>query len=263
MRAIKCVNEVGTDLFAVMQKKRLQSVAPFICGLGPIKGEQLMKQLSQESDLRMRKDLHKQRLMKRLVATNAVGFLRLNPRSSGRSGIHGFNVLDNTRIHPEFYRQVEKFAQQALEVDRADSQAVEDLMRDPSRIDILDLEAFAKVIEAKQGYMKNLLFFIANEIKRPYADVRGSYDDYAKIEFSSERLFYMLSGETPATLFRNLYIAATVVQKFEKPTGLVLKCKLENGLDAYIGRSHIDRAAGSELQPGMVVNGKIENIRFD
>ena len=111
--------------------------------------------------------------------------------------------------------------------------------------------------------MKNMFFFFANEIKRPFADVRGSYDDFAKIEFSTERLFFALSGESPATLFRNLYTTATVVQKFEKPTGLVLKCKLENGLDAYIGRSNIDRAAGEELQPGMVVNGKIENIRHD
>ena len=247
----------------MMQKKRLQSVVPFVSGLGPLMAEQFMKRLSREDEVRLRMDLYNKRVLQKKVFINAIAFLRFNPASSGRDSSRGYNVLDNTRIHPEHYNYVKSMARQALEVETNDSSVVEELMQDPGKIDVLDLDAFAKMLEARRGYMKNILFFIVNEIKHPHADVRGSYDDYAKTEFSTERLFYALSGESPVTLFKNLYTAATIVQKFDKPTGLMFKCKLENGLDAFISKSHIDKMVAEELQAGMVINGKIESVKHD
>ena len=109
-----------------------------------------------------------------------------------------FDVLDSTRIHPYFYPMAKRIALEAIDdVNNDQEDPVSILMRNPKRLQDLDLDDYAKHFRqrSKQN-MKVLIDLIVQEFTHPFQDPRAEFNTKLK----KEDLFYTLTKESKFSL---------------------------------------------------------------
>lgn len=164
---INRTNEVGIDLNMAVQNSLTVNLVQFICGLGPRKGQALLKILKQTNQrLENRTQLVTACHMGPKVFINCSGFIKIDTNSLGDSTEAYVEVLDGSRVHPETYEWARKMAVDALEYDDEDANpagALEEILESPERLKDLDLDAFAVELE-RQGKFY-IWFFVKHVIK--------------------------------------------------------------------------------------------------
>ncbi|KAJ1978574.1 Transcription elongation factor spt6 [Dimargaris verticillata] len=231
---VSVVNRVGVDVNQALQFPHRRAPLEYVAGLGPRKAAHILKRIEAESGqtLGSRADLIMHNAMTRVIFVNCASFLRVVPPD--------FDILDDTRIHPENYDLARKMATDALEVEVEDelddddnpSLHVEELMRsDPDKLNELLLEDYAQELEKQLNQPKlEVLRAIKRELQQPYADPRADFESP-----SPEEVFTMLTGETDTTLPEGGIVVATVHRVREK----VAICKIEPDIDAFLPISRV------------------------
>lgn len=205
-------NEVGVDVNLAVQNSLTSNLVQFVCGLGPRKGQALLKILKQTNQrLENRTQLVTHCHMGPRVFINCSGFIKIDTNSLGDSTETYVEVLDGSRVHPETYEWARKMAVDALEYDDEDDAnpagALEEILESPERLKDLDLDAFAVELE-RQGFGNKsiTLYDIRNELNSRYKDLRPPYRSPSR-----EELFEILAKETPTTFYVGKLVLATVI----------------------------------------------------
>lgn len=207
---INRTNEVGVDINLAVQNPLTINLVQYICGLGPRKGQALVKILKQTNQrLENRTQLVTSCHMGPKVFINCSGFIRIDTNSLGDSTESYVEVLDGSRVHPETYEWARKMAVDALEYDDDGANpagALEEILENPERLKDLDLDAFAVELE-KQGFGNKAitLYDIRDELECRYRDRRQSYQPPKQ-----EELFDILTKESADTLYQGKMIDAVV-----------------------------------------------------
>ncbi|XP_015435496.1 PREDICTED: transcription elongation factor SPT6-like [Dufourea novaeangliae] len=208
---INRVNEVGVDLNRAVQQPYTANLVQFVCGLGPRKSQSLIKILKQTNQrLENRTQLITACHMGPKVFVNCAGFIKIDTNSLGDSTEAYVEVLDGSRVHPETYEWARKMAVDALEYDDEDANpagALEEILESPERLKDLDLDAFAEELE-RQGFGNKCitLYDIRAELNSRYKDLRVPYQSP-----NTEKLFDILTKETPESFYVGKLVLATVV----------------------------------------------------
>lgn len=207
---INRTNEVGVDINLAVQNPLTLNLVQFICGLGPRKGQALIKILKQTNQrLENRTQLVTLCHMGPKVFINCSGFIKIDTNSLGDSTESYVEVLDGSRVHPETYEWARKMAVDALEYDDDGANpagALEEILESPERLKDLDLDAFAVELE-KQGFGNKgiTLYDIREELECRYRDKRVPYESP-----TNEQLFDMLTKESAETFFVGKMMSVTV-----------------------------------------------------
>lgn len=208
---INRTNEVGVDINLAVQNPLTMNLVQFICGLGPRKGQALIKILKQTNQrLENRTQLVTSCHMGPKVFINCSGFIKIDTNSLGDSTETYVEVLDGSRVHPETYEWARKMAVDALEYDDDGANpagALEEILESPERLKDLDLDAFAVELE-KQGFGNKgiTLYDIREELECRYRDKRVPYEPP-----TNEELFDMLTKESAETFYVGKMLSATVI----------------------------------------------------
>ncbi|KOC62723.1 Transcription elongation factor SPT6 [Habropoda laboriosa] len=217
---INRINEVGVDLNRAVQQPYTANLVQFVCGLGPRKSQALLKILKQTNQrLENRTQLITACHMGPKVFVNCAGFVKIDTNSLGDSTEAYVEVLDGSRVHPETYEWARKMAVDALEYDDEDANpagALEEILDSPERLKDLDLDAFAEELE-RQGFGNKCitLYDIRAELNSRYKDLRVPYQS-----LNTEKLFDVLTKETPESFYVGKLVLATVVGiSHRKPQG--------------------------------------------
>nr|CAI5827545.1 unnamed protein product [Callosobruchus analis] len=205
-------NEVGVDVNLAVQQAHKSNLVQFICGLGPRKGQALLRVLKQTNQrLENRTQLVTACHMGPKVFINCSGFIKIDTNSLGDSTEAYVEILDGSRVHPETYEWARKMAVDALEYDDDEGAnpagALEEILDAPERLKDLDLDAFAEELE-RQGFGNKsiTLYDIRAELNCRYKDLRQPYHSA-----NPEELFDMLTKETPETFYIGKLVTATVI----------------------------------------------------
>ena len=207
---INRTNEVGVDINLAVQNPLTINLVQFICGLGPRKGQALIKILKQTNQrLENRTQLVTACHLGPKVFINCSGFIKIDTNSLGDSTETYVEVLDGSRVHPETYEWARKMAVDALEYDDDGANpagALEEILESPERLKDLDLDAFAVELE-KQGFGNKgiTLYDIREELECRYRDKRVPYEKPDNI-----KLFDMLTKENDASFYVGKMLSATV-----------------------------------------------------
>jgi len=109
---------VGLDINLMVQNSRTINLLQYICGLGPRKGQALLKLLKQSNQrLENRTQLVTVCHLGPRVFINCSGFIKIDTSSLGDSTEAYVEVLDGSRVHPETYEWARKMAIDAMEYD--------------------------------------------------------------------------------------------------------------------------------------------------
>ncbi|XP_017852674.1 transcription elongation factor SPT6 isoform X2 [Drosophila busckii] len=217
---INRTSEVGLDINLMVQNSRTVNLLQYICGLGPRKGQALLKLLKQSNQrLENRTQLVTVCHLGPKVFINCSGFIKIDTSSLGDSTEAYVEVLDGSRVHPETYEWARKMAIDAMEYDDEETNpagALEEILESPERLKDLDLDAFAVELE-RQGFgSKSItLYDIRNELSCLYKDYRYAYQ-----KPSAEELFDMLTKETPDSFYVGKCVTAMVTGfTYRRPPG--------------------------------------------
>lgn len=207
---INQTNEVGVDINLAVQNPLTMNLVQFICGLGPRKGQALIKILKQTNQrLENRTQLVTSCHMGPKVFINCSGFIKIDTNSLGDSTESYVEVLDGSRVHPETYEWARKMAVDALEYDDDGANpagALEEILENPDKLKDLDLDAFAQELERTGFGNKSItLYDIREELESRYRDKRMPYEPPSK-----EVLFDMLTKESAETFYTGKMVSATV-----------------------------------------------------
>lgn len=204
-------NEVGVDVNLAVQLAHKSHLIQFVCGLGPRKGQALLRVLKQTNQrLENRTQLVTACHMGPKVFINCSGFIKIDTNSLGDSTEAYVEILDGSRVHPETYEWARKMAVDALEYDDDEganpASALEEILEAPERLKDLDLDAFAEELE-RQGFGNKsiTLYDIRAELNHRYKDLRTPF-----ATANPEELFDMLTKECPETFYIGKLITATV-----------------------------------------------------
>ncbi|KAH8293318.1 hypothetical protein KR018_001078 [Drosophila ironensis] len=217
---INRTSEVGLDINMMVQNSRTVNLLQYTCGLGPRKGQALLKLLKQSNQrLENRTQLVTVCHLGPKVFINCSGFIKIDTSSLGDSTEAYVEVLDGSRVHPETYEWARKMAIDAMEYDDEETNpagALEEILESPERLKDLDLDAFAVELE-RQGFgSKSItLYDIRNELSSLYKDYRTPYT-----KPSAEELFDMLTKETPDSFYVGKCVTAMVTGfTYRRPQG--------------------------------------------
>ncbi|KAH8341802.1 hypothetical protein KR074_006796 [Drosophila pseudoananassae] len=217
---INRTSEVGLDINLMVQNSRTVNLLQYTCGLGPRKGQALLKLLKQSNQrLENRTQLVTVCHLGPKVFINCSGFIKIDTSSLGDSTEAYVEVLDGSRVHPETYEWARKMAIDAMEYDDEETNpagALEEILESPERLKDLDLDAFAVELE-RQGFgSKSItLYDIRNELSCLYKDYRTQYT-----KPSAEELFDMLTKETPDSFYVGKCVTAMVTGfTYRRPQG--------------------------------------------
>ena len=144
---INCVNKVGVNLNTASYH-----LLSYISGLGPVLAQNIIQYRTENGGITSRQELLKIPRMGAKAFEQSAGFLRV------KDGLH---PLDNTGVHPESYKLVEKMSH-ALDVN------LKDLIQNEDLIAKIELNNF---VTEKAG-IPTLKDIIA-ELKKPGLDPRG------------------------------------------------------------------------------------------
>ena len=215
---INRVNEVGVDINDCVAHPFKSNLVQFVGGLGPRKGANLLKTLRGMTNPRLenRQQLVTLCHMGPKVFINCAGFIKIDTSSLGDSDNY-VEVLDGSRIHNEAYEWARKMAVDALEYDEEEgnpASAMEDILRQPDKLDELNLDAFAEELE-RQGFGNKqiTLYDIRSELNDMYKDQRDKWE-----KPDDDTLFDMLTKESARTLYVGKLTMVTVTNfKYKKP----------------------------------------------
>ncbi|XP_016923159.2 transcription elongation factor SPT6 [Drosophila suzukii] len=220
LQFINRTSEVGLDINLMVQNSRTVNLLQYTCGLGPRKGQALLKLLKQSNQrLENRTQLVTVCHLGPKVFINCSGFIKIDTSSLGDSTEAYVEVLDGSRVHPETYEWARKMAIDAMEYDDEETNpagALEEILESPERLKDLDLDAFAVELE-RQGFgSKSItLYDIRNELSCLYKDYRSPYT-----KPSAEELFDMLTKETPDSFYVGKCVTAMVTGfTYRRPQG--------------------------------------------
>nr|XP_023025243.1 transcription elongation factor SPT6 isoform X1 [Leptinotarsa decemlineata]XP_023025244.1 transcription elongation factor SPT6 isoform X2 [Leptinotarsa decemlineata] len=205
-------NEVGVDVNLAVQQAHKSNLVQFICGLGPRKGQALLRVLKQTNQrLENRTQLVTSCHMGPKVFINCSGFIKIDTSSLGDSTEAYVEILDGSRVHPETYEWARKMAVDALEYDDDEGAnpagALEEILEAPERLKDLDLDAFAEELE-RQGFGNKsiTLYDIRAELNCRYKDLRQPFRSA-----NPEELFDILTKQTPETFYIGKMVTASVI----------------------------------------------------
>lgn len=220
--AMEVCNNVGIDINRSLKHRHLSPPLQFISGLGPRKASYLLDRIGHEmGHLRMRRELF-QTYLDKTVYINCIGFIKINPDSQYMEEEIGggvYDALDTTRIHPDFYQMAVKIAKEASDDVNSDKiDAVRSVMADPSKLQELDLEDYAKHLSQRgKTNMMVLIEFIVAELTNPFQDPREEYDT----KLRGEELFYKLTKESKFALREESIITVKITRIDQKAVRVI------------------------------------------
>jgi transcription elongation factor SPT6 len=167
---INAISHIGVDINRAVQYPEYSNTLQFVSGLGKRKAANIISKISRSGGVLLsRSDLIHKNIVGANIFMNCASFLRIKEKyfNQRRSDMF-FDVLDDTRIHPEDYDLARKMAADALDIDEPidddenPSQHVEELMNGKAhRLDNLMLDDYAKELEMniihepKKNYIKS------------------------------------------------------------------------------------------------------------
>jgi transcription elongation factor SPT6 len=260
---IEVVNEEGVDINRYLVTNKPPATLQFVCGLGPRKATALVTRIRTKTGiLETRGDLVREASLGNVIFMNCASFIRVNPDHVNlrrRSVI--VDVLDDTRIHPEDYAIARKMAADAIEEEQAiddddnPSHQVEEVMRNPERLEELLLEDFAAELERSKGESKRMaLETIRTELMHPYRDTRVPFRAPDENE-----VFTMLTGETDETIYPGGLVGATVVRIHDMRIGV----RLDSGLEGIVSIKNVGDYGPDALREGQAVKCSILRVFKD
>ena len=229
---INVINLVGVDVNEATASSSKggtfnwgKAILPWVCGLGSAALEALVQARKKRSKpFESREAIQSVFPPSSAVYINCASFLRITQASLGSNNnmISRYNPLDDSRIHPSNYQIACKMACDALEVpthEPADDLAIlrRIMQEEPSRLDDLNLEAYAIELERQLGPPKRLLTLldIRSELQHPYIDLRLSVtpSESATIppKMSPDAVFAMLTGESERSLWLGQHVSVKVL----------------------------------------------------
>ena len=124
---ISCVNNVGVDLNTASPY-----LLSYVSGLGLSLAENIVTYRSENGGIKSREELKKVKRLGDKAYEQAAGFLRVRD---------AVNPLDNSAIHPENYKTVEKMAKQ-LKLKVSELIGNEEVAKELNRADFPDVDSF-------------------------------------------------------------------------------------------------------------------------
>lgn len=121
-------------------------------------------------------------------------------------------------------------------------QAVNDIIKNPEKLKELAMGDYKDQLKAAQGGTSMVFIFdqIVEDLMYPFMDFREDKQIVRmpnEQRFSNKELFYSLIDETERTFRAGMIVSATVI-RIQDSNGQLptrIKCRLENGLEAFIG----------------------------
>eukprot|EP00826_Nyctotherus_ovalis_P035984 TRINITY_DN3143_c0_g5_i1.p1 TRINITY_DN3143_c0_g5~~TRINITY_DN3143_c0_g5_i1.p1 ORF type:complete len:1087 (+),score=289.66 TRINITY_DN3143_c0_g5_i1:179-3439(+) len=272
--AVECVNDVGIDINKIVDHSHLTNKLAFICGLGPRKAQDIVLTLRKKGKLEERIEMRTLSIqgLGDVIYKNCIGFIKVNESSA--DGRYKDNLDDRvnrdllglTRIHPESYFLAKKIATDCIMenasskefiAQRGSGVALERILRDPSRLSRVNMEKYEEQLDKSNlGNAKLLVDFVIQELRHPFKDPRLPHKD-----LSNKKLFYLLIGETKQSFYEGMIVSATVIRVNNSNSGRIgpVKCKLENGMDAFIRSDDIadDYESDSDITRKVAENSVI------
>lgn len=284
---VNVINLLGVPINELILPGLKTSILSYVSGLGPIKAAQLVKKLGNKW-LNSRAELITQYEMGRRTFTNCAGFLKITAeRIKKGSGKKKYSVegsliepLDGTRIHPESYELARKMAADALELDdpttmqrRQDifgdddelqdesertaailANAINQVMKEPKKLDDLLLQDYAKEIERLKNLPKHVtLKDIKSELQGPFPDPRVNNNNIDSSKSASvNQVVKMLTGRDETWW----YLGRPVTIKLLNPTSR----KLANLLDGNGLIVGVDGEIPRNIRSGTRVNAYLTRI---
>jgi protein Tex len=199
---ISCVNAVGVDLNTASPY-----LLSYVSGLGPAIAENIVAYRTENNGFKSRAELKKVKRLGDKAFEQAAGFLRIR---------NSENPLDNSGVHPESYKAVEKMAKH-IKVKIADLVGNEDLVKAIQKTDFQDVDGFT-------------FDDIIKELKKPGRDPRKQvktleFDDTIKT-IDDLRIGMVLNG-----IVTNVTAFGAFVNIGLKENGLIHKSNLA---DVYV-----------------------------
>ncbi|KAL1821112.1 hypothetical protein ACET3Z_015981 [Daucus carota] len=264
---VDVTNQVGLDVNLALSHEWLFSTMQFISGLGPRKAASLVRSLVRNGAIFTRKDLLTEHGIGKRVFVNSVGFLRVRRTGMAASTSQFIDMLDDTRIHPEFYGLAQELARDVYLEDVQDDTveydddevlqlAIEHVREKPHLLKSLEVHEYAK---SKQLESKiQTLNLIRLELIHGFQDWRKPY-----AEPSQDEEFCMISGETEDSLAEGRIVQATVRRVLPQKA----ICVLDSGLVGILGKE--DYAddwkelpdLNEKLNEGEILSCKIKSIQ--
>jgi len=218
--AMEVCNNVGVDINKVIKHRHLASTLQFIAGLGPRKASDLMNKIDHQlGQVNMRKDLFPDYLEK-TVFINCIGFIKVLTYLDYRDHDlnRNYDVLDSTRIHPDFYQMATKIAKEALDDPSESIDPCRALMENPKKLQELDLEDYAKHLRQRGKFnMMVLIELVVQELTHPFQDPRSEF----KTKMRKEDLFYTLTKESKFVLREEAIISVRITRVDQKAVRVV------------------------------------------
>jgi transcriptional accessory protein Tex/SPT6 len=125
-------------------------------------------------------------MLSRELSLTTAQEIKTNPEAY--FGDHKYDLLDMTRLIPDYYPLARKIAITCLdeyEQKDKDIDAVEVVLRDPKRLEQLDLKEFVKKSEDKSTSVNVAVNMIQEEFRNPFKDKRPPHRDLTASELFS------------------------------------------------------------------------------
>ena len=143
----KVVNEVGVDLNTASV-----SLLNYVSGIGNTTAKNIIKYREENGSFTNRKELLNVSKLGKKTFEQCAGFIKIN---------NGDYPLDNTTIHPESYKAIEKLLKNL-------NYSVNDIGSVNLKLDNIDIEAISKELDIGQETLKDII----RELKKPGRDPR-------------------------------------------------------------------------------------------
>ena len=175
--------------------------------------------------------------LQKTVYINCIGFLKISAEIDYMDDYEegGSDMLDTTRIHPDYYQMAKKIAKEAVDDNRdKDDQrdVVARVMENPKRLSELDLEDYAKNLGQRgKTNMMVLIDFVVQELTHPFQDPRQEF----KTKLRKEDLFYKLTRESKY----NMREHSIQTVKITKVDARNVKIMTDSGVPGCIMRSDL------------------------
>lgn len=263
---INAISHIGVDINRAVQYPEYSNTLQFVSGLGKRKAANIISKISRSGGVLLsRSDLIHKNIVGANIFMNCASFLRIREKyfNQRRSDMF-FDVLDDTRIHPEDYDLARKMAADALDIDEPieddenPSQHVEELMNgEAHRLDQLMLDDYAKELEINVIHepKKITLNQIKEELQNPYKERRRQWQP-----LEVDEIFVMLTGENDDTLAEGMIISVEITYAY----GNTVKGILPSGIEVHIA---IENLTGEKVykvedhvRSGDVLTGKILSV---
>jgi transcription elongation factor SPT6 len=266
--AMEVCSNVGVDINRIIRHRHLASTLQFVPGMGPRKAAHLIEKIQHElGALRFRRELFESFIAK-TVYINTIGFIKIYEDANliTDEGIGQNDILDTTRIHPDFYLIAVKVARDTFDDQTGDSKVdyIRKAMENPKKLQELDLEDYAKHLNQRgKNNMMSLLEFIVHEFNHPFQDPRTEF----KTKLRQEELFYKLTKESKYTLREESIITVRITRIDSKAVRVVT----DSGVPGIIPVLDLkdknpdikDNEIGKYYSVGEYLRSKVRSINFN